>query len=240
MATLEVIRRRLGSAVARAAPGRPAADDLCSACVGLFAVDGAAVSVVHEGASRGTFGSSDEVSRRLDEYQFTYGEGPCLDAAATREVVLAPYLDSGREQRWPAFVGAAVGDGVGGIFAVPVMVASVCVGALDLFRERPGPLGVVELAGARFAAELASVTLVDTILGGGGARPVADLDRVEVYRATGVLIAQLDVGPDEALARLRAHAVAVGLTASQVAFDILAGTLVLDRDLRTRPWRDEP
>ena len=49
-ASLEVMRAELYAAINNAAPGRAAVDELCSACVALFDVDGAAVSTVHQGA----------------------------------------------------------------------------------------------------------------------------------------------------------------------------------------------
>jgi hypothetical protein len=243
---LDVMRAELNAAVAGAEPGLAAANELCLACVGLFGVDGAAVSIIHEGATRGTFGSANEVSRRVDEYQFTFGEGPCLDAAASSRAVLVPDLDSPLELRWPGFTGAALSEGIRGVFAVPIMVTSVCVGALDLFRAGPGPLVEDQLAGAFMAANLASLTLLDSVTGPADRKDdlddrllaegedawgrLAELDRIEVYQATGMLIAQLDVGPAEALVRLRAHAIATGQTASQVAWAIVERRLVLDRD----------
>lgn len=238
--SLETMRTELNAAMSGATPGLPAAHELCSACVGLFGVDGAAVSMVYEGSSRGTFGSSSEVSRRLDEYQFTFGEGPCLDAVAGREAVLVPDLDSPSEQRWPVFTGAVLEDGIRGVFALPIMVTSVCVGALDLFRAAPGPLHRDQLAGALLAAELASASLLAVIADGGEDAGVgedewdrlAEIDRVEVYQATGMLISQLDVDAAEAVVRLRAHAVATGQTASEVAWAIIERRLVLERDDR--------
>jgi hypothetical protein len=243
--SLEAMRAKLNAAVAGAPPGIPAANALCVASVGLLGVDGAAVSMVYEGASRGTFGSSSASSRRLDEYQFTFGEGPCLDAVAGRESVLVPDLGSPDERRWPAFRGAVLDDGIRGVFALPIMVTSLCIGALDLFRDAPGPLKDDELAAATLAAHLASVTLLDLMAGGAsghdadpdatsseedGWSRMAELDRIEVYQATGMLISQLNVGPAEALVRLRAHAIATGQTASQVARAILEDGLELERD----------
>ena len=244
---LEAMREQLNAAVMGALPGIPAANELCLASVGLFGVDGAAVSMVFDGASRGTFGSSSETSRRLDEYQFTFGEGPCLDAVAARAPVMVSDLDSPHGRRWPAFTGAALEEGIRGVFAVPIMLTSVCVGALDLFRDTPGPLERDQLAGAAMAAQLASLTLLDLIAGDASGDPrhmdpnepsgaedawgrLADMDRIEVYQATGMLISQLDVGPAEALVRLRAHAIATDQTASQVALAILGRSLVLERD----------
>lgn len=249
--SLEAMRSELTAAVAGSVPGLAAADALCATCVGLFGVDGAAVSVVFDGASSGTFGSSSETSRRLDEYQFTFGEGPCLDAVASRESVLVPDLDSPLEQRWPVFRGAVLEDGIRGVFAVPILITSVCVGALDLFRARPGPLEGNALAGALLAAELASAPLLDLIAEARNARdldeasleaaqdsgPMPEMDRVEVYQATGMLISALDVDVAEAAVRLRAHAIATGQTASQVARAIIEGRLMLDRDNPDNPDR---
>ena len=87
-----------------------------------------------------------------------------------------PDLDAPQEQRWPMFRGALLEDGVRGVFAVPIMLASVCVGALDLFRSRPGPLEGNVMAGALLAAELASAPLLDVIA---EARSLNDLDEAE-------------------------------------------------------------
>lgn len=248
-ASLHDMRTELHQAVAQAGTGRDAADNLCHACVGLFDLDGAAVSMIYDGSSRGTFGSSSERSRRVDEYQFTFGEGPCLDAVASRAPVLVPDLEAPQERRWPVFSDAVLGDGIRGVFALPIMVTSACVGALDLFRRDPGPLGRDQLAAAALAAHLASGPLVDLFARSrdtdddavsGSARrqgegtPPEELERVEVYQATGMLIAQLDVSAAEAVVRLRAHAMATGRSASQVATAILDGSLRLERDDR---WR---
>lgn len=246
-ASLDVIRAELNAAMSKTAPGIATADELCATCVGLVGVDGVALSMVYEGASTGTFGSSSRASRRLDEYQFTFGEGPCLDAVASEEVVQAPDLAAPGEQRWPLLTEALLDEGIRGVFAMPVRIMSVCVGALDLFRSDPGPLDSDALAGAMVAAELATAPLIDLIAGAVGpegdeealvrsmqSEPnhLAELDRVEVYQATGMLIAALDVDGTEALVRLRAHAITTGQTASEVARAIIERKLMLERDPR--------
>ena len=245
MISLAQMRAELGAVVAGSSPGLSTANQLCTACVSLLDVDGAAISVIFDGASSGTFGSSSEISRRLDEYQFTFGQGPCLDAVATGVAIQAPDLDSVHEQRWPIFTEAVLGDGIRAVFALPVMLTSACVGALDLFRAEPGPLRGDELAGGLLAAELATLPLISMLSQAAVIDAVDDtvsatntelsdalleMDRVEVYQATGMVMAQLDVDAAEALVRVRAHAVATGMTASQVAWAILEQRLVLERD----------
>lgn len=246
--SLDVMRSELHAALAGSAPGSRAADALCATCVSLFDMDGAAVSVVMDGAPSGTFGSSSETSRQMDEYQFTFGEGPCLDAVASRRPVLVADIDAPHEQRWPVLRGALLEEGIRSVFAVPIIITSACVGALDLFRTRPGPLEGVALAGALLAADLAGTPLLDLMAaavdlderdGAGWSDERddtdAEADRVEVYQATGMLISALGVDADEALARLRAHAMATGRTATQVARAIIERRLMLDRDALDDP-----
>lgn len=82
MKSFDGFHTELSAAMERGGRGLAAADRLCRACVDLLEVDGAAVSLVNDGVTRGTFGSSSELSRRLDDFQFTFGEGPCLDLTA--------------------------------------------------------------------------------------------------------------------------------------------------------------
>lgn len=72
------LRADLGAALTGSGGALSAADRLCAACVDLLEVDGAAISLIDAGATQGTFGSSGALSRRLNELQFTFGEGPCL------------------------------------------------------------------------------------------------------------------------------------------------------------------
>jgi hypothetical protein len=216
------------------------ADELCQACVDLLDVDGAALSLWLNGDARGTFGASGTMSRRLDELQFTFGEGPCVDAVSDGRPVLVDDLNAATDLRWPAFKEAALDAGITAVFALPVRVAIIPFGALDLYRRRPGSLTDDELAGGIKAAELAALPLLDlihtqagTARVGEGVDPVdqlAALERVEVYQAVGMIMGSLDVTPTEAMARLRGYAFARGATASEVAWDIVERRLTLDED----------
>ena len=234
------LRDALGDAVTGAPTPLAAADRLCAACVELLDVDGASISFIDDSTMQGTFGSSGEFSRTLDELQFTYGEGPCLEAVAQRRPVLVPDLDDPREGRWPALAQAILGHGIRAVFALPVTVAGTAVGALDLYRRNSGPLDDAAMSGGVWAAGLAALPLLDLMTsdtdwqkaaeGQGSWDQLASLERAEVYQATGMIIAALEVTPADALVRLRAHAILRGLTASDVAYQILDRRLVLDRD----------
>ena len=247
MSGMERLRAELDAAVSGSAGAVATADRLCSACVELLEVDGASLSLTLDGNHRGTLGASSARSRRLDSLQFTFGEGPCLDAVRTGQPVLAADLDTAAELRWPAFTGAVLDDGIRAVFALPVLLSAQRVGALDLYRARSGPLRGNGLAGGLLAAELAALPLLDLLAEHRAAAAtafdegdedawsrLASLERVEVYQATGMIVGALDVDPVEALVRLRAQAFARGMTADELARAVVARRVLLT----TPDWQD--
>jgi hypothetical protein len=195
---------------------------------------------VFDGSNSGTLGSSGEHARMCDELQFLIGEGPCLDSVTSRAPVFVLDLADPDDGRWPVYGPAMLDLQMRGVYAMPVVVAGEYVGALDLFRAQPGRLESAQLTGAIVAAELAGIPLLD-LLDGDMQAAVADpdsnawaelhtLSRAEVSQATGMLVAQLEVEPAEALVRLRAHAYATGRSATEVARDILDRKLRLEEN----------
>ena len=218
--------------------GEDAANRLCEACVALFGVDAAAISLVFDGAHAATLGASDPTARVLDELQFTLGEGPGLDAVTRRTAVLVTDLaQTGGATRWPTYRRAIHVRGIGFVYAIPIAIVGHYIGALTLFRAHPGMLTAQQLAGARVAAELAEMPILDLAkadLQAAVADPdshswteLSALTRTEVNQATGMLVGQLNVEPAVALVRLRAHAYATDRTPTDVARDILAHRLRL-------------
>jgi hypothetical protein len=236
VSTDDGVRAALSAAVAGS--GSEAADRLCRACVDVLTVDGASLSLMHNGTLQATVGASGDLSRRLDELQFTFGEGPCYDSVRTSRPVMVSDLRDPAEQRWPAYTAAVVETGVRAVYALPVSAAAAPLGVLDLFRAAPGLLSERDLSGGMLAAQLAALPLMD-LLGSSQEHQVSGVDaqaalsaleRVEIYQATGMLMGQLGCDPGEALVRLRAHAFSVGLTASEVAWLIVDRQLILDAD----------
>jgi hypothetical protein len=245
------LREGLGASLVGAQTPLAAADRLCEACVDLLDVDGASISFVRGGSPQGTFGSSGELSRLLDELQFTYGQGPCFDAVASNQPVAADDLDAPGEDRWPALTEAMLGHGIRAVYALPVTVANTPIAALDLFRNRSGALDGHALTGGLWAAGLASLPLLNLMNadvdwqaaadGEDGWEQLASLERVEVYQATGMLIDAFGVTAADAVALLRAHAISHSLTASEVAYRILDRRIVpVDGELRADSGGDQP
>lgn len=218
-------------------------ETVCHAAERTLPVQGAWVSQMSSGGFGGLVYASDEMATRLDELQFSLGEGPSVTAFSQAHPVLVDDLDGrGSVARWPMFADAAVGAGARAVFALPLCIGAIGLGVLAMYRVYPGTLLPDELSSALRLADISAYALLDLVTkdalpelitadGKGGMpldRPV-EFHRAVVHQASGVLVVQLDVSIEEALARLRAYAFAEGLPIGDVAEAIVARSLLLER-----------
>lgn len=229
----DVIAEGLRGAAPGEIPGR-----LCTVAVELLPVTGASVSLRSDGMPVQLSASSDQASH-LSEIQATLGEGPCTYAAQTGAPVLASDLTNGRDaHRWPILAQQAAAAGVQAVYSLPLGSDAVCVGTLDLYRRTPGGLTAEELRTAELVAGVMTAALMALPRGEenghGGEEPWLSglaTDHDEVYQAIGMIMVQLGVASEEALARLRAHAFSHDRTALEVARDVVSHRERFDRDL---------
>jgi hypothetical protein len=173
---------------------------------------------------------------KLEELQFTVGEGPCVDAFTSGTPVLVPDLGiAGWQARWPGFAVAGVEAGACALFAFPLVLGAIRVGVLGLYRETPGSLSPESLADVLVCADVALQLVLNFRAGldGGGAGWAADGwsdGHARVYQATGMISAQRGVGLEEALALLRSYAFAHDRALGEVAAAVVARRLRLDPD----------
>lgn len=233
------LRRDLRALLADRSGDAGALDRLCAGAVSALPVDGAAISVTTETAVRDGGGASDQISARLDELQFSLGEGPCWEAVRHGRPVLVEDLDGPDGRRWPMVTPAALAAGFRAVFAFPLQIGAIRLGALGLLARRPEFLDVETLGDTLVIADVAALTLIDPPTGtaphSSDTPPEQDVNgvgmrRAEVHQATGMLIVQLGLSAQDALARLRAHAYAAGRTLDEVARDVVARRLRLDGD----------
>jgi hypothetical protein len=208
---------------------------LCGAAVQTMAASGAGVTLMTGDGVRGAGAASDPGSARLEELQFTLGEGPCIDAYASRRPVLVPELADGAMTRWPAYAPAVHENGVRAVFAFPLQIGAARLGVLDVFRDRAGALTSDELRQAVLLADVTVAALLDQHERGGTAAGIDDLDeaiedRTELFQAQGMAMVQLGVSIGEAMARMRAYAYSENRRLGEVARDIVARRLRFDSD----------
>jgi hypothetical protein len=160
----------------------------------------------------------------LGELQSAAGEGPGVDAVASGELVLVPDLGAVPAWRWPAFTPAALALGVRAVFAAPVLVGAIGLGALVAQRGAAGPLAGSGLSGLLAFAGAAAGPLL-AAAGDGGPWVPGDQPScypLEVHQATGMVSDQLGVPLAGALVRLRAYARSHQRALPEVAADVVA------------------
>lgn len=184
----------------------PDLQSLCAACVAsLPTIRGASVTVMTRPGGGTVPVATDAVSGRIEELQYSLGEGPCVDATSGGQPVLVADLASAEYGvRWPGFAAGAVAAGAAALYAFPLRVGAIRLGALSLYRAEPAPLSQAELAGAITFADAATLLLLST--GVDGTFEVDLGRRAVVHQATGMVKVQLGVGIEEAFVRLRARA----------------------------------
>ena len=194
---------------------------------------GVGVSLMSESGDLLTAAASSRTSALLEELQFSLGAGPCLTAFASRSPVLVPDLSETATNSWPSYVLQARDHGIRAVFAFPLVVGVARLGALDVYRGETGSLSAWALSRAMTYADVAMQTMLDAQSRESDASPLlmdAADTRLEVYQAQGMVMVQLGISADDALARMRAHAFAENTGLSVVADDILARRLVLEPD----------
>ncbi|WP_235998949.1 GAF and ANTAR domain-containing protein [Qaidamihabitans albus] len=197
------------------------------ACIDLLPVDGVSISMISGTQHRETLYASDEISAHIETLQFSLGEGPCFEAFHTRRPVLVPDLGAATAVSWPVFATEIAGQLVGAIFAFPMQSGAIRIGALDLYRHRPGWLTRVEVSTALQVVDIAMLALLGLQVDPAEGEWVLSLprDREQVHQATGMLIGAFGISPEQALARLRAYAFATGRMVEDLADDIVTRRL---------------
>jgi GAF domain-containing protein len=203
---------------------------LCEVGPAIVGVNGAGVMLMSGDIPRGSLCTTNEVSHLIEDLQYALGEGPCVDAYHHDRVVAEPDLADPVTPRWTAFSPPALEAGVRSLFGFPLRVGTVRLGALNLYRDRPGPLSDDQHADALVLADVAASWVLEAQA---GAAPDTVAEALEVgadfhfvvHNAAGMVSAQLGVSVTEALIRLRAHAFGADRLLRDVAEDVVARRL---------------
>lgn len=181
--------------------------------------------------------ATDEDALRLERVHEVLGEGPGTDAFRSGDPVTGA-VHSREAGPWPMFTTAAFDIfGPVTILAVPMRATTSVVGILTLYHrgERPPSEDVSAaqvLADAVAAALLKESESQDLTAWGPWA------ERARIDQATGIVIAQLGIGAEDALALLRAHAYADDTTVDAIASEVVERRLdfsVTDRQEDENP-----
>lgn len=206
---------------------------LCEVCAEVIGVTGAGIMLMAGDVPQGSVCATDDVSSLVEELQFGLGEGPCVDAYHQGRPILEPDLASPETVRWLAFTGPAVGAGVRAVFGFPLRVGAVRLGALNLYRDRPGPLTDDQHADALVMADVAAQSVLVMQAKAPEGQLAVELEaggdfQYVVHQAAGMVAVQLGVSVGRALIRLRAYAFGNSRSITEVADDVVARRLRFD------------
>jgi hypothetical protein len=204
----------------------------CRPFLDVLPVSGASVSTVGDLLGSETLSASDELAARLDELQFDLGEGPCWDAMSSGRPVLEPDVRGRQRSAWPAFSAAILDADISSIFAFPLAVGPLRMGAVDLYSVVPVELDRRQAEQADAMAAVVGRHVLRQALDAVG-RDGDDIgnaySRRLIHQATGIVLAQLDLSADDARLVIHGHAFAASRSMKEVAQDILDGRLNFSR-----------
>jgi transcriptional regulator with GAF, ATPase, and Fis domain len=166
-----------------------------------------------------TFTSTGLVPEVLDETQHAGGDGPCMDAIRTRDVVMS--ADLADEPRWPVWAAVARRHGVHSVLSYPFDIDGLTLGALNLYAESARAFDDEVPIIAMLVADHASLLLRVRMSQFGQAELTGFADDgtggVAVERAIGIVMAQRGCPPEQALRHLHDAATNLGVGLPAVA-----------------------
>jgi diguanylate cyclase (GGDEF)-like protein len=129
-------------------------DHLVRRIVDILPISGAGVTLISSTTSPHDVAASDAAALRFEKLQTEIGEGPCLSAYRSGVAVAVPDLRD--PHPFTTFGPRALEAGLAAVFTFPLRHNARQLGALDLYRETPGPLSKADM---RAAQTLADVTV---------------------------------------------------------------------------------
>lgn len=213
---------------------------LCTTAVEVVGVSGASIALTSLDGMTSLCASND-VSTKLLDIEMTAGEGPCLEVCRTNRVIDVPDLLDDSDARWLTYASSARAAGASAIFAFPVGIGAVRLGALCLYADRVGALTDVQTSDAHVMTSVLSRAILALQVGTPPDMIAAELEQestfdLAVHQAAGMVAVQGSMSIGDALATLRAHAFASGVTTSALAVRVVAREISLDPP--TGEWRD--
>jgi hypothetical protein len=203
---------------------------LCEVSAEVLEMSGAGIMLMSGDFPSGSLCTTDKISARIEELQYTFGEGPCVDAHRNDRPTLEPDLVNPVYPRWVAFTGPAIAVGARAVFGFPLRVGAVRLGALNLYRSSAGKLTDDQHANALVMADVVAqaVLVLQSHASPGelaAALQVGANFQYVVHQASGMVAAQLNISVGHALMLLRAYAFGNERSLTDVANDVVSRTL---------------
>jgi GAF domain-containing protein len=215
---------------------------LATRSVELLGANAAGIMLADQHGELKVMASSTEEARLLELYELQNNEGPCLDCYRTGRPVARDGLTA-MHAAWPTFTPRLRQHGFTSAHALPMRLRNETIGALNLFRTEPGPLSEADLGIGQAMADVATVGLLQE-------RAIAArellaiqlqtalISRVQLEQAKGMLAQRSSLSMDQAFQLMRAYARGNNRRLSDIATQIIDGSL--DKDVLAKDRRPTP
>lgn len=169
------------------------------------AADGVTVSLHDDSGGYKTPTTTDDLVYELDQVQYRFDEGPCVEALKTNRPV-SFRVDEG--DPYPRFAEAAASKFVSAVMSTPMSVGGKGIGALNMYSGTVPAFPKEQMETAQMFAEQAAVVLANGLAYDNSTTlnvrlQEALLSRDVIGQAKGLIMAQEGCGSEEAFGRLR-------------------------------------
>jgi hypothetical protein len=145
-----------------------------------------------DGEEPHTVASTGERARRLDTVQLLAGEGPCIEAIGSSELVRARLSDLA--EQWPELVRAATAADLASVLSTPLVLGERCTGSINLYTAKTHGYRELDAAVLEVYASAAEAALQAEERGSRARATVANLQsalssRAVIDQAKGIIMA---------------------------------------------------
>jgi hypothetical protein len=212
---------------------------LCVVAAEFLDVSGAGIAILPSLGPMTGFCTSNAIAKELMDVEVMLGEGPCVDACSSERIVAESDLRDPHTTPWISYGPLASDLGARAVFGVPVRIGAIRLGALSLFDHDAGVLTDAQSSDAYLMASVIGRAILSLQAGGSPESMSGELLRqstfdFSVHQAAGMVAVQGAVTVGEALARLRAHAFVLNVTAQALAGKVIFREIVFDA--MSREW----
>lgn len=206
---------------------------LVDRAVELFDAAAGAIHLKNDRGALEVVASTSERSSFIGLLQLDAGEGPCIAAVTSGELVTSRDADD-LEQHWPRFAAASRERGYAGVHAIPLRLRDEVIGSLNLFRETEGALNGPDARAAQALADVATISVLQQRSLEHATVTAAQLQRaldtrLVIEQAKGYLARAFDTDTDTARELLRRYARTTQQRLSDVAAAVARNELPLEQ-----------
>jgi GAF domain-containing protein len=175
-------------------------------------------------AHLGTYVATHPVVEEIDATQYSSGEGPCVEALSTGQVVLV--RSTFEDGPYREFRSAARRRGILSVLALPMRTGSEMIGALNLYAEAEHAFRSVDIDDATAFASQAAFVLANA-RAYWDARALSEnltqamASRAVIEQAKGIIIGVSGVSPDEAFEQLKRQSQYENVKVREIAAEIV-------------------